>query len=827
MAPRQSSSPIAAPRPPGARPVRLRLAVHLALTAVVPLAAPAASWAQAASAEGVVFSISAAPLDEALGQFGVAAQVTVVASPALTRGVRTQGVSGRYTAEQGLAQLLVGTGLQAVANANGEGYQLRRIPQDAPGVSTLAPVTVTGLADGAVTEGSGSYTSRMVTIGKGQQTLKEIPQSVTVVTRQRMDDQNANTLDDVLANSTGMTLYKSPMGGNYVFSRGFRVDSYQFDGVNRAFYYPQANNFTSNTVILDRVEIIRGATGLLQGAGSPSAAVNLVRKRPLAESQVQMMASGGSWNNYRADIDATGPLNESGSLRGRAVASYNDREYFYDEAKSRTGVLYGVLSYDFGPDTTLTGGVSYEELRSTPFFHGLPHYSNGDDLGLKRSTSLGQDWNRWNGKQTTVFAELAHRFNKDWSARLTATSTQESNDSKYAFSDGAVNPSTLLGPSLYAGTFDLSTHNKALDLEVDGTFQALGRKHWVSVGASLNHLTSKDDFALARLNRASNVWNPDHHVPEPSDDWLRENAYRGDATVVKMKQTGVYGVGRFSLADPLTLVAGARVSWYENTTRHRDTGGQYSDPYKENGVVTPYGGLIYAFNPQWSGYVSFAQIFEPQNALDASGKVLDPIVGKNYEVGIKGELLDGKVNTSLAVFRIDQKNQAQEDLAGGCAIGDICYVSSGKLRSQGVDAEISGEVAKGWQVFAGYTFNTLKFLDDTDVLNTNFGRTFTPKHMLRLWTDYRFPGEWSAWTLGAGVNYQTGSYTETRSVRVSQGPFAVWNARVGYQFNKHWSAALNVNNIFDKTYYQTIGAPGWGSFYGDPRNATLTVRGTF
>jgi outer membrane receptor for ferric coprogen and ferric-rhodotorulic acid len=179
------------------------------------------------------------------------------------------------------------------------------------------------------------------------------------------------------------------------------------------------------------------------------------------------------------------------------------------------------------------------------------------------------------------------------------------------------------------------------------------------------------------------------------------------------------------------------------------------------------------------------------------------------------------------LFRVDQKNRAQEDLIGNCAVGDICYLASGKVRSQGVDAEISGEVARGWQLFAGYTFNTLKFLDDTEVSNTNFGRTVTPKHILRLWSDYRLPGEWSAWTLGAGVNFQTGSYTETRSVKVSQASYAIWNARIGYQFNKNWSAALNVNNLFDKTYYQTIGAPGWGSFYGDPRNATLTVRGTF
>ncbi len=827
MPPSQSSSHFAVLTTPRAQPTRLRLAISLALAAA-PLAMPATSWAQAVSQQGIAFAIAPSALDTALGQFGVAAKVTVAASPDLTSGVMTQGLSGRYTAEQGLDLLLSGTGLQAVANSNGEGYHLRRVPQQSPGVSMLESVKVKSRAKDPVTEGTGSYTARAVTIGKGQQSLKEIPQSVTVVTRQRMDDQNATTLDDVLANSTGMTLYKSPMGGNYVFSRGFRVDSYQFDGVNRAFYYPQANSFTSNTVILDRVEIIRGATGLLQGAGSPSAAVNLVRKRPLSENQVEMMFSGGSWNNYRADLDVTGPLSEDGALRGRAVASYNERDYFYDHAESSTGVLYGALSYDFSPDTTLTGGLSYEKLRSRPFFHGLPHYPNGDDLGLSRSTSLAQDWNRWNGTQTSAFAELSHRFNDDWSMRLTGTSTQESNDSKYAFyMDGPVNPATGLGFLMAGGVFDFSTRNKALDLEVNGAFEALGRKHSLSFGASLNDLTSKDDFSLARMNHSIDVWNPNPHVPEPADDWLRENSYRGGATIVKMKQKGLYGVGRFSLSDPLTLVAGARISWYENNSRYRDTGLSYTDPYKENGVVTPYGGLIYELSPEWSTYASIAQIFEPQNSLDAAGKVLDPIEGTNYELGVKGELLDGRVNTSVALFRIDQKNRAQQDLVGNCAVGDICYLSSGKVRSQGIDAEISGELAPGWQLFAGYTFNTLKFLDDTQVQTTSFGRTVTPKHIFRLWSDYQLPGTYSAWNLGAGVNFQSGSHTETRGVKVAQASYALWNARVGYQVNKNWSAALNVNNLFDKKYYQTIGAPGWGSFYGEPRNATLTLRGRF
>src|SRR5450830_1604908 len=311
-------------------------AIAVACAAII--AAPVLAQSQAAALH--TYAINAGPLASALNDFAVAASVSLSTEPAQTRGLQSNGLRGNYSVAQGFALLLAGSGLEAVQLPNGA-YVLRQTFAAAPQASAekvMAPVLVSAsMEHDPVSEHGNSYAARAVTVGKGVQTLREIPQSVSVVTRQKMDDQNLNTIDAVLANTTGITMYDSPMGGRYVFSRGFRVDTYQFDGVVRSFYYPQANNFTSDTDTLDRVEIVRGATGLLQGAGSPSAAINLVRKRPLAEKQVQVAASVGSWNNRRVMVDATGPLNEEGSLRGRVVASYGDRDYFYDTAKRETG----------------------------------------------------------------------------------------------------------------------------------------------------------------------------------------------------------------------------------------------------------------------------------------------------------------------------------------------------------------------------------------------------------------------------------------------------------------------------------------------------------
>ncbi|AQR70128.1 TonB-dependent siderophore receptor [Janthinobacterium sp. LM6] len=816
---------------PAARAIRLAVIAMACAAPAAFLAAPALAQGQAAATAPQAYAVPAGPLATALNDFAVAAGVSLSTDPAQTRGLRSPGVRGSFNVTQGFAQVLAGSGLEAVQLPNGAWVLRLAAPASAPAAGTektMAPVTVSASMErDPVSEHSNSYAARAVTVGKGVQTLREIPQSVSVVTRQKMDDQNLNTIDAVLANTTGITMYDSPMGGRYVYSRGFMVETYQFDGVNRAMFYPQANSFTSNTAMLDRVEIVRGATGLLQGTGSPGAAINMVRKRPLAEKQVQLALGAGRWNDVRGEVDVTGPLNESGSIRGRAVASMEQRDYFYDVADSRTDVLYGVLEFDLAPGSKLTTGASYEKLKSTPFFSGMPRYLDGSDPKLPRSTYLGADWNRWDSRQTAAFAEFEHRFDADWSLKASANYTREQHDVKYMFNLGALHPATLAGMMMYAGVFDYGSTNKGVDLSLDGKFNAFGRRHGFSAGVSTNRLESDSDYSLAMMKLPNSALQPNHGVAEPSDAWIRKEKYGGAHSLTTMTQTGAYGVARFSVSDPLTVVAGARVSNYKSSSVYRDTGEVYIDPYRENGVVTPYGGVIYAFDPRWSGYASVSDIFQPQNQRTAEGALLDPLKGRNLEVGVKGELFDGKVNTSLSLFRIEQRNRAEADLVNICTSGTECYFSTGKVRSEGVDAEISGEVAPGWQLFAGYTLNNFKYLEQTSIVGVMFASTYSPRHMLRAWSDYRLPGALQKWSVGGGVNFQTESSRTTRDVKVAQGAYALWSARAAWQIDRNWTASLSVTNLLDKRYYQTVSAPAWGNFYGEPRKAQLTLRARF
>lgn len=809
-------------------PAPLALATAMALGASPAAHAQAGAGAPAAAAAAIDFRIAAQPLAQALDALVRQARLELMVQPALVEGKNAPAVEGRLTAREALNRLLAGSGL--AAEIDGTAVVVRRVPQGAASAATLAPVTVSALAErSATTEHTGSYTTRAVTVGKGMQSLKEIPQSISVVTRQRMDEQNITSVYDALASTTGITLTQSPQGGQYIYSRGFDLTTVQFDGVPvNTGIYGRASNFSSGMATIDRAEVLRGAAGLLQGEGSPGGAVNLVRKRPLNTNATTVEARAGSWDRYGAQIDASRVLNAEGTLRGRALIDHEDQHSFVDYVDRRNTTLYGTLEYDLSPATRINIGASSEESKGRPFLNGLPRTTTGADLNLPRSTYLGATWNRKEATKRGLYFDVAHELNDDWKLKVSGLYLKEEHDMKYAGVNRAVNPALMQSANIVARSIaDLET--TGIDANLTGQFDAFGRRHELVSGVNYTRTTNDTTYGFRTNYNIFTLGRYDPALREPQDAEIyastREDR-RGNA-----RQLGFYNAVRLQLTDPLKLVVGARVSWFRTDWDTVTTGASPSTgatSTRENAKVNPYAGLIYALNPQWSAYVSYADIFKPQTEQNAAGQLLKPMVGTNYEAGIKGELMDGRVNTSFAVFRIDQKNRAQEDFSSGesCRDDYYCYTDTGEVRSQGFDAELSGEVARRWNVFAGYTFNQTKYMKDVASEGQAFN-SYTPKHLFRLWSTYQLPGELSAFTVGGGVNAQSMSYRTIGSVRAVNSGRAVWSALLKYQVNRHWTAALNVNNLFDKRYYSSMTALVNGSYYGDPRNVMLTLRGAF
>ncbi|WP_153787358.1 TonB-dependent siderophore receptor [Pseudomonas sp. EMN2] len=686
---------------------------------------------------------------------------------------------------------------------------------DAPAVVELGATAIDDSRLGSTTEGSQSYTTgAMSTATKLPLTMRETPQSVTVITRQRMDDQAMTSINDVAKYTPGLFLNQSSGPGRQSYTaRGFDVDNIMYDGIPSA-YTGWVVGAQPNLAMFDRVEVVRGSTGLVTGAGTPSAAINLVRKRPLAEQKVTLTGAAGSWDNYRGEIDASSPLNDSGTLRGRVVTSYRDANGFRDGQEEDHGLFYAITEADLSEDTTLTLGFSNQKDKTNFFWGAIPSDLGGHHLDLSRSYNPGTDWEKKDQEINTLFAEVRHRLANDWKLQVNANYSEQ--DALFRGSyQSRWNAAKTLSRTVYQSKHD--ENQLGLDAFASGPFQALGRTHELVVGASKRlYDMNEDNYS---------PYNTDYPLNGGKPGFVHTSNNR-----YLINQEGVYSTTRLSLADPLKLILGGRLDWYDYDQRDNDAG-----DYKVTRKVTRYGGLIYDLDDHHSVYVSYTDIFTPQDGRDGSGKPVTPIVGKNYEVGIKGEYFDGALNASLAVFRIDQENRQVEVKLPDCPQLS-CYQASGEVRSQGIDFELQGALTDQWQIGGGYTYarvHTIKDQNNPQNINKPLNSD-TPEHQFKLYTTYRFQGPLEKLRVGGGVTWQSRMYndialTDGSSYRLIQGAYAVTDLMAGYQVSPHLDLQLNANNVFDKHYYSSISdsVDYGGDTFGDPRNFMLTAKYSF
>ncbi|MDU9403422.1 TonB-dependent siderophore receptor [Pseudomonas sp. zfem004] len=801
----------------------------------LPLVIALSSLSGFAQAQTQSFNLPAADLAATLNRIASQSGHIIALEPGLVRGKQAPAVVGDMSAEQAMQAALAGSGLQLRVTSSGH---FSVAPASLGGdVMELGSTSVTDNYLDATSEGSGSYAARAVTLGKGVHTLKEIPQSVTVITRKQLDDQGITDLQDAVNHTTGLVGAQGIGPGMVITSRGFQIDDWQYDGVPiQRNNYSLGNWATQDLVFFDRVEILRGASGLLQGTGSPGGAINLVRKRGQATPTVALTGKAGSWDHYGLQLDAGGPLTSDGRVRGRMVLDEDQSDSFIDYQWSKNHSLYGALDIDLNDATTVGAGISYSRQQSRPMLRGIPRYATGKAVDLPRSTYTGARWSRAETDVTTYYLDLEHRFNDDWTFKTAAVRMDETNTSTHqrvqTIEQGLAPDGT--GVSYADWITDFHNTKLGLDMNLVGHFDTGSVAHEVTLGGNYAKLTSDDAYWRNFVDDPDdNIFAIDHNRPEPDrDSLLAGDMGRANRASYDIRQKGLYGAWRVKPVEDLTLVLGARVSWFDYRWDSTDFNGP-NEPgnqhptsrMTETGQVTPYAGFVYDLTREWAWYASYTDVFVPQTERAVGNTPLKPVVGSNYETGLKGELLDGRVNASLAVFRYDQENRAVTDVASGFACDDwYCSTAAGKVRSQGVEAEVSGEVLSGLQLFAGYTYNTTKFLDDPD----NEGRVFsqwTPKHMLRAWADYTLPLDGQRWSTGLGFTSQSHTLGYERNYEVAG--YTVWSARLAYQLTPEVNLAVNANNLFDKKYWVAgFNQLNGSNNYGEPRNFMFTVKYT-
>ena len=366
------------------------------------------------------------------------------------------------------------------------------------------------------------------------------------------------------------------------------------------------------------------------------------------------------------------------------------------------------------------------------------------------------------------------------------------------------------------------------DLAFSGPFQLLGQEHDLTVGVSkrqLDYRTGKLWEAFIDNGTDLFTWDPRGHA---KPDIVKGPNGRPETTT----QDSLYASTRLRLTEPLSLILGGRLDWYEFENRTNP-----ESSYKVTRNLTRYAGLVYDLNPHHSVYVSYTDIFKPQTEKGIGAEVIVPIVGENYEVGIKGEYFDGALNASAAIFQIDQKNRALElpDVKGcGTSAISACYEASGLVRSRGIDLELQGALTENWQLAGGYTYTQTKYVSDTNATleGQDFNRRL-PRQLFKLSTIYTLPGDLQRWRIGGDVYQQsqirTSGGSGTTAWQNRQGSYTVAGLVAGYKASEQLDLQLNVNNLFDRTYYVSIANGGYDPYdiYGDPRNMKLTARYSF
>ncbi|MEG2805617.1 TonB-dependent siderophore receptor [Stenotrophomonas sp.] len=678
---------------------------------------------------------------------------------------------------------------------------------------TLETVQVTANQLGTVTEGSDSYTpGTIATATRLVLTPRQTPQSISVITRQEMNDFGLNGIDDVMKVTPGISIVTYDSERTEYYARGFAVQNFQYDGIPMARDSAySAGNTLSDMAIYDRVEVLKGATGLLTGMGDPGATINLVRKKPTRELAGGVTLGAGSWDSYRAEVDVGGPLTESGRVRGRVVGAYHDKHSNVDHYQRRNTVFYGILEADIGDRTLLTVGADAQD--SDPqgsSWGGIPLLdSTGAFNAMPRSFNNGARWSRWGQYSRTGFATLEHTFGNDWVAKLQLNHQVNGYDAALgAAAGGNPDPVTGQGVSMWLGQYIGRTTSNAADLYVSGKFQWFGREHELVVGGSVSRkhwINNGYSPQPGYVSTVANYYGWTGDAPEPDWQW----GY-GDDQVTR--ESGAYVVGRFDLADPLKLIVGSRIANYTSP----DT--------DESGVVVPYAGLVYDLNRNLSVFASYSTIFKPQGYQDEQGRTLDPLEGRSYEAGLKAEFFDGRLNASAAVFQLDQDNYA-EQTGGRTPSGGDAYRALMGVRTKGYELEVSGQLAPGWQLQGGYAHKVAR-QQDTKV------STLEPEDQFSVHTSYRLQGSLQGWRVGGGARWQGSTFGTISNPANGQSqvhrtePYWLLDAMAGYAFNERLSATLNVNNLLDKRYYTIF---SWYSTYtwGEPRNVRLTVNYRF
>lgn len=652
--------------------------------------------------------------------------------------------------------------------------------------------------------------------------LKDTPQAISILSAEQLQDFGLSNINLALDQATGVNVERIETDRTYYNARGFDITNFQVDGLGLPFTGGGIEG-DLDTAIFERIEIIRGANGLMSGVGNPSATVNMVRKRPGSDFAANVTASYGSWANVRVAGDVQGALTEG--LNARAVYVTEDKDSYLDRYNHDKTLGYVVATATLGENTELTFGHSAQDSQGNGGMWGALtlHYGDGSRIDYDRSASTSANWSYWQVKDNRSFVELTHQFNEDWKlvTSYQLMNVDEAGDLFYVYvsAPNGIDPKTGLGATGYGSFYGKEENTQFGDLYLQGKFSLGGRQHELVTGLNIADREYTDislyDYSTGLgfpTMPALTTWNGNTPLPSFKDGQ--------SGSAIEADQQALYSVVRWDLADRLKLITGAR--WINAEV----AGSSYGvDQATEDDGVVPYIGAVWELTPQVSLYASHTAIFQPQKERDEQRKLLPAIDGKALELGLKASLFDDKALLSFAAFDIEQQNLAvfDKDVADPKLGLYKVYKAVDGIQSKGFELELAGSLTEQLQLSGSLTHINI----DGDALV----KGYTPEQVAKLAAVYQLPQLPGA---RVGLNYRWQSeisrnqgtvapiYANAgQEIVTTQDAYGLLGLMASYDLNGQWQLQVNANNLTGETYLNSL---YWAqAYYGAPANYSVSV----
>ena len=732
-----------------------------------------------------VFSIAANSMEDALNRFAKQAGIKISFSNIEVKGLMTHGLNGNFTIQDGLKHLLAGSNLEMIRQA--DGFTVKRTSTPTPGLDSVVPLTVLPVVKVMSSAMGGYATAYSTTATKTNTLLRDIPQSITVVTRELIRDQSMQSMADVARYVPGVGVSQGEGNRDALVFRGNRSTGDFFtDGVrDDVQYFRDLYN-------IERVEVLKGANGMIFGRGGSGGVINRVTKQAGWDPIREFSFEGGSFDKKRATVDVGHAINDVAAVRFNSMYE-NSGSYRNGVNLERFGISPTVTLKPSHQTNIILGMEHFQDHRTSD--RGIPSL-NGAPVNTSPSTFFGDPRRSKADVTVTSFnALIEHKFNSGFTFRNRTNYAMYDKFYQNVFANSAV----IAGSLNLAAYNDTSTRDNFFN-QTDFSYNLNTGpiNHTIAVGVEVGRQVTDNSRLNGYFNNNTSALALSVPLSSPITSDPITFGIRAVDNHSVTRITSVYVQDQIVLLPQLHAIVGVRYDQFQVDFLKRNTN---SELKTDDGLLSPRLGLIYKPIEAISIYTSYSKAFAPRAAEQLTGltvttAALAPEKFTNLEAGIKWDILPALAFTT-AVYQIDRTNVISVDPNNSAAT----FLTKGQV-VQGVEAGLSGQITSAWRVMGGYAYQVGELLSTSNTTTARNGATLAelPRHTFSMWNRYDFT---PVWGMGIGVIHRSDMFAALDNTVRAQG-FTRVDAAIFARIDRRLRFQVNIENLLDTKYIAAV-----------------------